>query len=74
MTKTRREFASEFRREAVALLESSGCPCGSKAAWWARSLPMSVPIRRAASAGPAPMWARQAVAACVVSGPPAFAV
>lgn len=26
MTKTRREFAPEFKREAVALLESSGRP------------------------------------------------
>ena len=32
MTKTKREFAPEFKREAVALLESSGRPLTKVAA------------------------------------------
>jgi transposase len=61
MTKTRREFAPEFKREAVAMLESSGRPIMQVAAElgiapsmlrnWRRVVNGSAPRSRAATPG-----------------------
>lgn len=64
MTKTRREFTPEFKREAVALLASSGRPLTRVAAGlgirpsmlrnWRALRNGGAPRSRTASAGPAP--------------------
>ena len=65
MTKTRREFAPEFKREAVALLESSGRPLMQVATevgispsmlrTWRAAINGGSALSRAATVSPSPM-------------------